>query len=102
MKISPKTIKALRIIKEGRGITPKFFAMKMWPDSPAWERVYNTGHGATTGKGLWLSAGSYLAKLRRAGLVEISFDDYHFEYWLSIKGKEALEGGYDAKSLHTR
>jgi len=91
MKISHKTIKALKIVKEGGGITPKFFAMKMWPDSPAWKRVYNTGYGATSGKGLWLSAGSYLAKLRIAGLVEVSFDDYHFEYWLSKKGREVLK-----------
>lgn len=68
-KISEKTIRALKIVRDHPGITARFFACKMWPDSEAWCHVINTGHGATSGKGMWLSAGCYLAKLRERKLV---------------------------------
>lgn len=73
-KVTNKTIKALNIIKNfvdkyGRGITASEFAKEMWKNSKCWSRVYNQGHGATKGKGMWLSAGSYLAKLKYADFV---------------------------------
>ena len=76
MKITKTTLKALQIldVEHGEGITAKQFAEKMWPDSPHWTHVKNTGHGATSGKGMWLTAGSYLAKLKSRNLVVIDSD----------------------------
>jgi hypothetical protein len=70
--MSDKTKKALQILADNPGLTASGFASLMWPDSDGWRRVKNTGHGATRGKGMWLSAGGYLAKLRKIGLVDIS------------------------------
>ena len=62
--------KALQIIRDHAPIRPGRFADLMWPNSPAHTRSYNCGpYGATRGSGLVLSAGSYLAKLARAGLI---------------------------------
>lgn len=58
-----KTIyKALCIIKDARCITARTFAQKMWPDSIAWGRM-SMGYNGYKGKGIILSAGSYLHKL---------------------------------------
>jgi len=67
------TQRALKIIDEQRKIPGRFtcgdFARLMWPDSPAWSRNTRCGRGSHTGKGMWLCAGSFLAKLRKRGLV---------------------------------
>ena len=92
--ITDKTIKALKIIDKYGVIYPKQFAQLMWPDSPAWDKVYNTGiNGATSGKGMWLCAGSYLRKLKRRGLVEMGITDYCQAYYvLSKQGRGVLKG----------
>jgi hypothetical protein len=70
------TIKALKILDTAPkgifpdGMSPKFFAERMWPDSPAWTRSYNVGkNGATKGRGIILSAGSFLHKLCKHGYI---------------------------------
>lgn len=75
MKITKSLLKALKIIAnfEHPGLYHEIWASKfaelMWPDSLCWRRVYKVGHGSTRGKGMWLCAGSYLNKLRYAGVV---------------------------------
>jgi len=72
-------------------MTAGHFAKKMWPDSEGWTRVKNTGNGATSGKGMWLAAGSYLAKLHKKGLVIRSIQGYTVTWRTSYTGKRLLE-----------
>lgn len=70
-------------------VTPKGFAIKMWPDSNMHIKVSNQGHGATRGKAAWLCGGSYLAKLEKMGFVRYSTA---FETWvLTESGKELIK-----------
>ena len=91
-KITEITIKALKILDVDwkDRMAARDFARKMWADSKAWSRVYNTGHGATSGKGMWLAGGSYLAKLKKRGLVDEVWDDYNWRWIISEKGRVAL------------
>ena len=66
------------------------FARKMWADSPAWSRVYNIGHGATSGKGMWLCGGSYLAKLKKRGLADEIYSHGYWRWMISEKGRQVL------------
>lgn len=87
MKISEKTIKALKILDSVNvGLTAKEFAKGMWKDSDGWMRSKNTGNGACTGKGMWLCAGGYLAKLKSAGLVYFEIPYYTKLWKISAKG----------------
>lgn len=99
MELTDKTIKALQIltVDYGSELTAGQFAQQMWPDSKAWRNVKNTGNGACSGKGMWLSAGSYLAKLSKRKLVDINIDEYQNKFKISHEGKKALE-----KYLHER
>ena len=67
------TQRALRIIDAERSKPGRFtcgdFAALMWPDSEAWTKVTRCGRGSHAGKGMWLCAGSLLAKLRIRGLI---------------------------------
>lgn len=87
-------IKALKWIREqelkDRDWGCKWFAMAMWGDSPAWKRHYKIGHGTTSGKGMWLCAGSYLAKLEIKGLIYKSWDEYRWNYYMTKVGREVL------------
>lgn len=87
------TIKALEIIRDNEIETPRDFAHLMWVDSPCWSRVYNTGYGATRGKGMWLTAGSFLAKLRNRGLIIISreFRSNRIALCLTKQGIELIQ-----------
>ena len=71
MPLTDARRRALSILRNHpKGLTASEFGDLMWPNSPAHTRVYNCGPNAsTTGMGVWLAAGSYLAKLRRAGLT---------------------------------
>ena len=112
VKITEKTIRALRIVRDfakrqeskGRkwpwsGISASWFGDEMWPDSPAKMRSYNIGaHGATRGKGLWLCAGSYLRKLEARGLVSSEMGRYYdgtysytYHWHLTEEGKAVLK-----------
>lgn len=89
--ITEKTRKALFILDQNPGITAARFAALMWSDSAARSRVYNTGNGATRGKGMWLSAGGYLSKLKSRGLVYIWITEGgQNTFRLSSEGKNAL------------
>jgi len=62
--------KALAVIKDKPGIKSKQFAELMWPGSDMHKKVSNQGNGACKGKAAWLCGGSYLGKLRAAGLIK--------------------------------
>lgn len=86
--ITEKTYKALCIVRDCPNVRAKGFARLMWPDSPAQNRSSNGGNGNQQGKGLWLSAGSYLAKLKKRGLVGRGEDTW--SHILTEKGREAI------------
>ena len=70
MKITEKTIQALKIIEEHGPIKPREFAGFMWPDSDRWTNRTKCGpHGVTKGGGMNLAGGGLLGKLRNRGLV---------------------------------
>ncbi len=66
----------------------------MWADSDGWNRVKNTGDGACSGKGMWLCAGGYLAKLHKADLITRCYylmeNSYQNIWRISTKGHEVL------------
>ena len=50
---------------------PKEFAHLMWPDSPGWNTRRKCGnYGVHKGGGMYVTAGCYLGRLERLGLVE--------------------------------
>lgn len=91
--ITDKQAKALRIIRDAdRPITGRGFAEEMWKDSEGWKRYHNIGYGATRGSGMWLSAGSWLEKLRRAELIWLDFTGTNTKIWrITTKGRKELE-----------
>lgn len=92
--ITEKTYHALSILNEHdweHPMTANEFAKKMWPDSPAWRKVYNTGNGATSGKGMWLCAGSYLNKLLERQLVVHDLCCYTPVWRISLTGRMAIQ-----------
>lgn len=93
------TIKALQILSDKPYLTAKWFAQEMWPDSEKWKRSHNTGNGGCRGKGMWLAAGSFLAKLQKQGLVWVDFSNtaHHKTFCLSHKGNEILKEYYEQK-----
>ena len=71
----PPTRRALTILRDHGPLTPREFAEKMWPDSPAWKRVNKCGpYGATKGRAIVESGGGFLGKLRKQGLAELYWD----------------------------
>lgn len=87
------TIKALRIIRDNEIETIRDFAHLMWPKSVCWSKVYNIGHGAVRGKGMWLAAGSFLAKLRDRDLIIIfrEFRSNRIALCLTRRGIELIQ-----------
>lgn len=91
--ITEKAARALAILRrEDRITSASFFADQMWPDSPAHHISYNQGaHGSCKGKGIWLSAGSYLGKLQKRKLVRWDRTEYAMGYEITSLGLKALE-----------
>ena len=94
MKSISATDKALDLINNNSIRSAQRFAQLMWPDSPCWKKVYKVGNnGATTGVGMWLAGGSFLAKLRQQGLIT-HYDSFgsgvRIEIMLTNKGRERL------------
>lgn len=90
MRVSQVSTKALRLVRDHGPVAPAKFAEMMWPDSPAWNKVYMAGNkgGAVRGRGIVRSAGSYLGKPRKAGLV---YRNSNWLYVISVDGIEAIE-----------
>ncbi len=88
MKLTEKTIKALRILRKHGDMRPARFAEKMWPNSEKWSHPVKCGtHGVHRGGGMYMAAGGYLGRLARRGLV-IYVSDYR--YRISVEGGTEL------------
>jgi hypothetical protein len=84
--------KALAIIHRASGISAAAFAETMWPDSPHWRESYQCGaYGSSKGRGVVMAGGSYLGKLKKAGLVYSAYAD-RTGFHLTPAGEKALAG----------
>lgn len=93
-------VKALTIIRDNEGIRARSLSEKLWPDSPAHKRSYKGGaNSSCTGKGAWLSAGSYVGRLMKKGWVRIHliythrygrWGHYNDGYEITAEGKRVL------------
>jgi hypothetical protein len=94
-KITPATLRALRIIGKWGHDGGASFADKMWPDSYGHHRVANCGpNGATTGAAMPRAGGALLSRLKRQGLLDRHWTAYHSyrqDYVLSAAGKAVLD-----------
>lgn len=90
--------RAILVLGDHNDISARGFALAMWPDNYMHERHITGGTGIQRGKGAWLSAGSYLAKMAKRGWVgragRSTADGYVLtqegrELYREIKGKEA-------------
>ena len=89
--LTTKARRALEIVRDHGPIKPSWFAKKMWPDAPGWQRFSKCGpNGAHQGSGMMMAGGGFLAKLRRRGLVSMRFRASYHEYELTTEGQEAL------------
>jgi DNA-binding transcriptional ArsR family regulator len=90
---SRQRLRALDVL-EGEELTPSEFAKLMWPSSDGWRHPTKCGpNGSHKGGGMYLSAGGFLAKLERAGLVLVRIardGTYQKRYRLSVAGKKLL------------
>jgi len=60
----------LTILRKHGQLSATRFAELNWPKSECWQKSYKCGkNGSRRGTGMWLAAGSYLAKLAKAGYV---------------------------------
>ena len=89
--LTPAQFKALDILKDTscvNSITARCFAERMWGDTnpSMFEKVKNTGNGATKGKGAWLCAGSYLGKLMKKKWAWRTFDPNG--YYITPEGEK--------------
>lgn len=90
-QISKIALKALVFINEGNSrFSFRRFAEHLWPDSLMHRRSYNTGHGACRGKGAWLAAGSYVARLEKMGLVRQYGFGMDHKIYLTELGLESI------------
>ena len=94
--VGQKTLQALRIIREHEPLYPARFARLMWPDSRYWNVNYHCGpRGSSYGRGLVMSAGSYLWKMQRLGLINRfrrrrAWGDYVHEWFITEKGRDLV------------
>lgn len=88
--MSEAILKTLAIIIDRKDITPKYFAKKMWPDSPAWKNSHGCGNGSHKGGGMYQAAGGFLGKLRRTGLIDEYYDGITKIRTLTKKGREFI------------
>lgn len=99
MKLTRKSLRALRILREHPDITANVFAVHYFtaPEHRyLFTAVSNQGNGACAGKKAWLAAGSFLGRLARAGLVvnlppEGRERRGPWKYRLTHLGEEALK-----------
>lgn len=93
--ITPKTRKALMILKEHPDITARAFG-DFYFDQPEHEYLYtassNQGNGACRGKKLWLCAGSLLGRLVAKGWVRRRISrDGRISFMLTFEGEKRLQ-----------
>jgi hypothetical protein len=95
VKLTKPQRRALKILEGAAPMTAGDFALKMWPDSPSWERHSQCGpKGSTTGAGITRQGGSFLNRLRGKGWVRLYFPGHRrvWMYEITMKGYTALNG----------
>lgn len=98
--MSPFRLKAMRWLRGHPGERATEFALAMWPDSSKWQSSYNTGHGSVSGMGIVKSGGSYLGKLRKAGLAFVRYRDRFVPEWhLTPEGELVLQNAETRAAL---
>lgn len=88
MKASKTLLRALEIINTIDIPSPSGFAHLMWPQSSAWKR--------DRGRSMARSAGGYLGRLEKAGLIKSSWRLWPYkrrEWRLTDTGKQILNLG---------
>lgn len=92
--ITPKTAKALKILKEYPNISANTFAQFYFQGTPheiLFSACFNQGNGACCGKKVWLCAGSLLGRLAKKGLVFRNIDKYgSIRFRLTCEGEKEL------------
>lgn len=94
--VGQKTLHALRIMRDHGPLRPTQFAELMWPDSLAWQISYNCGpNGSMRGRGLIMSAGSYLGRMRKLGLTFHRYREvlgiWTGRWYITEEGRELLK-----------
>lgn len=94
-KMTEARRKALAILDNHGPVTAGQFARMMWPDSPGWSRPIGCGpKGSHKGRGMYLSAGCYLNKLKNDGLADFVIRSlFHVQYtWvITSQGRRLLK-----------
>lgn len=92
MTLTTAEQKAIRIL-DGKKMTPKRFALEVWPNSDSWDKVSNCGGGTRRGSGIMLKSGQFLRRLYDRGLVDTVPNDHgmYYEYTTSPKGRKHLK-----------
>jgi hypothetical protein len=96
--VTPARTRALQILADVKPdfeyrseVYPAQFAHLMWPDSPAWSKISNVGHGAARGVGIKRSAGALLGKMEREGLVRSRNSEIGQSFYsITRKGRQVL------------
>jgi hypothetical protein len=80
-KITPPRARALSILHPMHALDPCLFAHYMWPASPSWR-------GRSPGRGAYLKARSFLARLEAEGLVAADPQDQERGYRVTREGEQ--------------
>lgn len=96
MKLTDAQVKALTILRDHPGIYPAGFAGLMWGHLDSFHRPYKCGQkGVHKGLVLYQTAGSWLTKLAKKGLVYYVSVQWGREWYISSVGRKALEAHHD-------
>jgi hypothetical protein len=93
--LTPARRKALEILDAHPDIPAGFFARRMWPHSKGHttrSRRHGTPAGGAVGAGIAMTAGAFLGRMRRDGLVRVRSGATAAPLWnLTDKGYRALQ-----------
>jgi hypothetical protein len=95
MKLSPAQRKGLEILSDGEKYSPREFARKMWPDSPAWNRrsrgQRGTNHSGAMASTMPMLGAKLLWKLWDLGLATEVQSDLNARTWvITERGRQRL------------
>ena len=102
--LTPQMFRALSIIKHHGPVQPKAFAHAMWPQSPSWgQRTACGPNGVSIGLCMAISAGGYLGKLAKRGMIRPNFRfSVHAGYVLTELGQSLLDAERSRDSARPR
>jgi hypothetical protein len=94
--LTPARRRALQIVRDHPGVGPTPFASFMWPESKGHKtrsRRHATPAGGAVGAGIKMTAGVFLGRLGRDGLITPRHGDHGHTFWyLTEAGRKALDG----------